>query len=73
MNENITIAIIGAIVSVVSSASLVNWRLKKLEEKVDKHNGYSDKIASITTDIAVIKNDMAYIKASINELKGGIK
>lgn len=67
--ENIVIAIIGAIASVIGSATLVNWRLKKLEDKVDKHNGYSDKIASITTDIAVIKNDMTYIKNAIVRLE----
>ncbi len=68
--ENIIIAIIGAIASVITSASLVNWRLKKLEEKVDKHNGYSDKIASITTDIAVMKNDLTYIKNAIARMEG---
>lgn len=67
--ENIIIAIIGAIASVLSSATLVSWRLKKLEEKVDKHNGYSDKIASMQTDIAVIKNDMTYIKNAISRLE----
>ena len=67
--ENIIIAIIGAIASVVGSATLVNWRLKKLEEKVDRHNSYSDKIASMTTDIAVIKNDMSYIKSAVTKLE----
>lgn len=68
MTENIIIAIIGAIVSVLSSASLVNWRLKKLEEKVDKHNGYSDTIAKMQTDIAVMKNDLTYIKKAIDKI-----
>lgn len=68
MSENIVIAIIGAIVSVVSSASLVSWRLQKLEEKVDKHNGYSDKIAAMQTDIAVIKTNMTYIKTAVEKL-----
>ena len=68
MSENIIIAIIGAIVSVLSSASLVNWRRKKLEEKVDKHNGYSDTIAKMQTDIAVMKNDLTYIKKAIDKL-----
>jgi len=69
MTESIIIAIIGAIASVLTSASLVNWRLKKLEEKVDKHNGYSDKFASMTTDIAVMKNDLNYIKNAIAKLE----
>ena len=69
MTESIIIAIIGAIASVLTSASLVNWRLKKLEEKVDKHNGYSDKFASMTTDIAVIKNDLSYVKNTLTRLE----
>lgn len=69
MTQDIIIAIIGAIASVLASASLVNWRLKKLEEKVDKHNGYSDKIASITTDIAVMKTDINYIKNAIARME----
>lgn len=69
MTQDIIIAIIGAIGSVLASASLVNWRLKKLEEKVDKHNGYSDKIASITTDIAVMKTDINYIKNAIARME----
>lgn len=69
MTQDIIIAIIGAIASVLASASLVNWRLNKLEEKVDKHNGYSDKIASITTDIAVMKTDITYIKNAIARME----
>lgn len=71
MTENIVIALIGAIASVLASASLVNWRLKKLEDMVEKHNSYSDKIASITTDIAVIKTDLTYIKNAILRLEKG--
>jgi cell division protein FtsX len=71
MTENIWIALIGAVVSIVGSASLVNYRLKKLEEKVDEHNGYATKIATITTDIAVIKNDITYIKNAILRLEKG--
>ena len=69
MSENILIAIIGAIVSIISSASLVNWRLSKLEEKVDKHNGYSDKIAKMQTDIALIQKDINWIKEAISKLE----
>jgi hypothetical protein len=69
MSENILIAIIGAIVSIISSASLVNWRLSKLEEKVDKHNGYSDKIAKMQTDIALMQKDISWIKSAIEKLE----
>lgn len=69
MTENIVIAIIGAIVSIISSASLVNYRLSKLEEKVDKHNGYSDKISKMQTDIALIQKDINWIKEAISKLE----
>lgn len=69
MTENIVIAIIGAIVSIISSASLVNYRLSKLEEKVDKHNGYSDKISKMQTDIALIQKDINWIKSAIEKLE----
>ena len=33
-------------------------RLKSIEHKLDIHNGYAEKLGSISTDIAVIKNDI---------------
>lgn len=69
MSEGIIIALIGAVASVLSSATLVNWRIKKLEEKVDIHNGWGEKFSSYATDIALIQKDIQYIKESIKELK----
>ena len=56
------ISLVGIILSAVVSLQLVNWRLKKLEDKVDVHNSYSDKIGSIQTDIAVIKNTLQHLE-----------
>lgn len=67
MSEGIIIALIGAVASVISSAALVNWRIKKLEEKVDAHNKYSDKIASMQTDIALIQKDISYIREMVEK------
>ena len=61
------ISLIGILVSAFVSLQLVNWRLQKLEEKVDKHNSYSDKIAEMGTDIAVIKNTLTYLKENQKE------
>jgi hypothetical protein len=33
-------------------------RLAVVEEKLDIHNGYAEKLSEIQTDIAVIKNDI---------------
>jgi len=69
MTENIVIALIGAVASVLSSAALINWRIKKLEEKVDQHNAWGQKFTSYTTDIALIQKDIQYIKEWIKEMK----
>lgn len=33
-------------------------RLRSIEQKLDVHNGYAEKLGAIGTDIAVIKNDI---------------
>lgn len=38
--------------------ALLEERLKNVEEKLDIHNGYAEKLGEIQTDIAVIKNDI---------------
>ena len=36
----------------------LNSRLERIEEKLDTHNSYADKIGGMAIDIAVIKNDI---------------
>ena len=67
MSEDIIIALLG----VASSMLLVNWRLKKLEEKVDKHNAWGEKFQVQATAIEVIKTDIGYIKNAIEKLERG--
>lgn len=55
-----------AIEEAVKDERLEN-RLDNIEHKLDIHNGYAEKLSSISTDIAVIKND---IKTLYN-LRGG--
>lgn len=69
MNETVLSAIISVVGSVVSSYTLVNWRLKQLEDKVDRHNAWGDKFQGQTTDIALIKQDVSYIKDAIKRLE----
>lgn len=69
MNEQLLIELFGAIASIVTSYSLVNWRLKKLEEKVDKHNAWGEKFQAQTTDVKLIQKDIEYIRKQI-ESKG---
>lgn len=46
-----------AVAEAVKDAKLEN-RLRDIEEKLDRHNGYAEKLSQIGTDIAVIKNDI---------------
>lgn len=41
----------------VRDAELRMW-MKGVNEKLDTHNGYAEKLGEIQTDIAVIKNDI---------------
>lgn len=63
--EVIITALITGTLSFISSATLINYRLKKLEDKVDEHNGYAQKYAETHEDIALIKQDIGYIKEKI--------
>jgi len=37
-------------------------RLKSVEQKLDVHNGYAEKLGAISADIMVIKNDIMHLK-----------
>lgn len=54
MPSEITVAIlsffgtlVGTLAGVVTSAKLTNYRLAQLEKKVDKHNGFAERIPVI--------------------------
>ena len=58
MSEAIMVALIGlagsgigAFVGVVTSAKLTQYRLQELEKKVDKHNGFAERIPVIEEHI----------------------
>lgn len=56
------ISLVGVVVSALSALSLVNWRLNKIEEQLQKHNSYAEKFNDIAVDIAAIKKDIEYMK-----------
>lgn len=43
----------------------LNDRLEVIEHKIDEHNGYAEKFASVTTDIAVIRTEIKGIKENL--------
>lgn len=59
-NEVLTaiLALIGTAIGtgggIIASSKLTNYRLKKLEEKVDKHNQFAERIPLIEKDIKII-------------------
>lgn len=42
----------------------LEMRLQSVERKLDEHNGYASKFASIQTDIAVIKTDLKHLRGN---------
>ena len=40
----------------------LEMRLQSVERKLDEHNGYASKFASIQTDIAVIKSGLKHLR-----------
>lgn len=45
------------------TTALLDYRMKKVEEKLDEHNGYAEKLNSIEIAIVAIQKDLEYIKA----------
>ena len=50
----------GAFLAVVASNKLVEWRLKQLEAKVNKHNNVIERVYHIEGDIKEVKGDIAH-------------
>lgn len=72
--EVIWVAIIGGLCTAVpatlttilsnrKSTTLMNYKIDKLEEKVNKHNNLIERMFNVEKDIALIKEE-------INEMKG---
>lgn len=58
-------AVLSAILLNRKTQALVEYRLGKVERKLDIHNGYSQKFAETTESLASIKTDIAVIKTKI--------
>lgn len=67
MTEVIVTALITGTFSVLASASLVNYRLNRLEKKVDEHNGYAKMYAETHEDISCMKLDIQWMKEEMKE------
>ena len=52
----------GAFIAVIASNKLVEWRLKQLEAKVDKHNTVIERVYRIEGDIKEVRSDIADLR-----------
>lgn len=48
--------IIGSFIGVIASSKLTNFRLKQLEQKVDKHNHFAERIPVVEEKIKVLNH-----------------
>ena len=55
----------GTLMGVFVNIKLTNFRLKKLEEKVDKHNNLIERTYKIESDIAVIDERISEVTEHI--------
>ena len=63
MNSEILVALLslagtllGSVGGVLSSSKLTNYRLSQLEKKVDKHNGFGEKIPVLEEKLKVVNH-----------------
>ena len=63
MNSTVIVALIafagtlaGTFGGIYTSARLTNYRIQELEKKVDKHNGFAEKLPVIEEQIKVINH-----------------
>jgi putative IMPACT (imprinted ancient) family translation regulator len=59
--------IISAFLLYRKTVALLEYRMERVEKKLDEHNGYGEKFGDIRTDIAVIKTDLSYLKAEVSK------
>jgi hypothetical protein len=69
MTEQIIVALLaflgtalGTIGGIVTSSKLTNYRIEQLEKKVDKHNGFAEKIPVLRNEIEDLKNKVGHLE-----------
>lgn len=76
MSESVLVAIIGlfgsstgAILGVICSAKLTNYRLEQLEKKVDRHNDLIEKMFKVEQEQAVFSSKISGIDHRLEALE----
>lgn len=50
--------LLGSIFGIVTSARLTNYRIEQLEKKVDKHNGFAEKIPALLARLELLEKEV---------------
>ena len=58
----------GSLAGIVVSSKLTNYRLEQLEKKVDKHNGFAEKIPVLEEKLSVANNRSADLERQVEHL-----
>lgn len=69
MNDTIIVAIIsflGTVVGSFSGTQLIKYRIKKLEEKVEKHNKIVERTYVVEGQVTELQHEMRDLKQKIN-------
>lgn len=54
---------IGSMGGILASSKLTNYRIQQLENKVDKHNGFAEKIPVIQAELKDHKERLEHLEA----------
>lgn len=61
--------LLSAILLNKKTTALIEYRLKKVEERLDKHNHYAEKLGGIAIEMAEMRKDVSYLREIQNEKK----
>lgn len=73
MNNDIIVALVamagtllGSFGGIITSSKLTSYRLEKLEQKVDQHNSFAERIPLVEEKIKVLNHRVSDIERSLN-------
>lgn len=76
MNTEIVVALIGlggsaigSILGIIASSRVTVYRIRQLEDKVDKHNSVIERVYHLETQDAVINEEIGNLNHRINNLE----
>lgn len=60
---------IGSILGIIASSRVTVYRIRQLEDKVDKHNSVIERVYHLETQDAVINEEIGNLSQRINNLE----